>query len=407
VLSGIPGDDDVDDHPVSLVVSDGKVLATQNFTISVANVNDPPVITGQHPVSTDEDTPFNLGLDDLFVDDPDDPPSSLQLLIEGGSKYSFQGTTITPAADYFGSIKVNARISDGKSTSEVYQVTVTVRAVNDPPIIHGQKNTLEVKHQTSLTISVSDLYFTDVDNNLNDLSVIILPDPHEIFQVEGNQITPVKDTVGPVELPVVLDDGQDISGEYHLVINILPLYNPPLFTSTPPMLAIVNKPYFYVANVTDPDEGDTLSISASMLPGWLQFNPDLKLLGGNPSVIDTGTVWVGLELTDGRHVVEQLYQLEVRLYNGNEASHQLHEGILISSLYPVPADESLFLVPARELEYLIQVMDLSGRIITSRVAGARLGSPLHLDLSGYSPGIYTLRVYAGKDTESRKFNIRH
>gem|GEM_PF-3345403 len=45
VLSGTPTNDDVGTHDVNLTVSDGNLTATQNFTITVANVNDAPTIS--------------------------------------------------------------------------------------------------------------------------------------------------------------------------------------------------------------------------------------------------------------------------------------------------------------------------------------------------------------------------
>ena len=49
VLVGIPTNADVGDADVSIGVSDGIDTMYQEFTITVANVNDPPVITGQRP----------------------------------------------------------------------------------------------------------------------------------------------------------------------------------------------------------------------------------------------------------------------------------------------------------------------------------------------------------------------
>ena len=126
VLGGIPENDDVGVHSVHLRVSDGTVNVDQEFTITVENVNDPPVITGQHAVSTPPDTPVELTVYDLIVDDPDNQTSELTLTVLTGAQYTFEGTTITPNPGVLGNIFVNVKVSDGLVSSEVYQLTVYV-----------------------------------------------------------------------------------------------------------------------------------------------------------------------------------------------------------------------------------------------------------------------------------------
>jgi len=91
LLAGTPGDGDLGDNAVSIIVSDGKVIETQNFTIHVDNINDIPQITGQRGIETDEDTPYTLLKEDFTIVDDDNPLSELDLILHSGDNYNFEG----------------------------------------------------------------------------------------------------------------------------------------------------------------------------------------------------------------------------------------------------------------------------------------------------------------------------
>ena len=74
---------------------------------------DVPVITGQNPVSMDEDASRAITLADLIVDDPDTPLDQIIVSVLPGTNYNITGNTITPIANFFGTLSVNVRINDG------------------------------------------------------------------------------------------------------------------------------------------------------------------------------------------------------------------------------------------------------------------------------------------------------
>ncbi len=410
LLTGIPGDGDIGDNPVSLIVSDGKEITTQNFTISVGNVNDIPGITGQSGIETDEDIQYTLKKEDFTIVDDDTPLSELELIVSGGENYSIDGLTVTPDPEFYGTLNINIKVTDHLDTSDNFEAHVIVNSVNDPPEITGQKSNLVAKQLITLQISVEDLYYEDLDNNLNQLSVVILPDPNALFIVNGSNLTVLEDTTGPIEVIVQLYDGQDYSNEFTLEVNVLAAFNAPQFTTTPPQEATTGKAYFYLVDAMDPDEEDDLTYSASTLPDWLNFNEDMKLLGGNPTVDDTGTVWVGIEVTDGMFVVEQLYQLEVRLYTSSEYTTSINSGQaasgLIKTIYPVPASGLIYVVLANEGEVDIQILTATGSVIKQMHEYAHPRSDIDISLEGLKPGIYFIRVINGESIDSRKFIIR-
>ena len=101
---------------------------TYTATISVAAVNDAPVITGQQPLFTDENSPLTILLSKLTVTDPDNSyPEGFTLTVADGLNYTKAGNTITPALNFSGDLTVPVTVSDGTNDSNTFDVLVKVR----------------------------------------------------------------------------------------------------------------------------------------------------------------------------------------------------------------------------------------------------------------------------------------
>ncbi len=99
----------------------------QTFTITVTALNDPPVITGQAAISTAFNTARSIALADLLVTDPDNSyPTGFTLTVMNGTNYTRVGNTITPAANFFGTLSVPAKVNDGAADSTTFNLAVTV-----------------------------------------------------------------------------------------------------------------------------------------------------------------------------------------------------------------------------------------------------------------------------------------
>jgi gliding motility-associated-like protein len=94
-------------------------------------VNDAPVITGQVALSTPQNTPITLNLDDLVVSDIDsDFPNGFSLNVLPGENYSISQNTITPATDYTGLLTVPMVVNDGEENSPEVEIEITVEAIS-------------------------------------------------------------------------------------------------------------------------------------------------------------------------------------------------------------------------------------------------------------------------------------
>jgi hypothetical protein len=104
----------------------------------VLNVNDPPVILGTSKIlSTPEETPLELSLNDILVEDVDNVyPDDFTLDLHSGSNYTVMDYSIVPNTSFTGILDVNISVEDGldSATAQIH-VYVGISAVKE----HQQK----------------------------------------------------------------------------------------------------------------------------------------------------------------------------------------------------------------------------------------------------------------------------
>ncbi|MCW3789901.1 VCBS domain-containing protein, partial [Plebeiibacterium sediminum] len=112
-------------------------------------------------LSTSEDTPLTITIDDVtYTDDNYEGSATYSLIIQDGTNYTHEGNTITPIANFNGTLSVVAVVSDGLLSSAPSTITVTVSSVNDAPVITGTSS-LSTSEDTPLTITIDDVTYTD------------------------------------------------------------------------------------------------------------------------------------------------------------------------------------------------------------------------------------------------------
>jgi len=183
LLSGVPTNDDIGDHPVVLRVNDGSVDVDQVFTIVVVNTNNPPALNPiENPQAVDED-----GDNISVIITPTDPDEGATLVaslttdntslfssfvVYPDTAYSGVERTITmdPADNQFGTAQVTVYINDGTFVvSEEF--TVSVVSVNDAPVITSEPGT-DVYEDSPYSYTLT---AADVDGDNLSYSAIIIP----------------------------------------------------------------------------------------------------------------------------------------------------------------------------------------------------------------------------------------
>ena len=138
VLVGVPENADVGNSDVKIGVTDGIDTTYQEFTITVANVNNPPVITGQNTVNGVKNSYVVITTDDLVISDPDNVPADMTVIVLNGTNYTVNGDTVFFAQDFLGTVIVSVKVNDGQDDSNVFQLSINVQPGVGVPSLTGQ-----------------------------------------------------------------------------------------------------------------------------------------------------------------------------------------------------------------------------------------------------------------------------
>lgn len=130
---------------VKVTDSNGASGST-DFVVTVNPINDQPTITLPPDLALDEDTVS--GNIPVRVDDPETPPSDLILTAESSnpglispSEIVFVGSgtdrsiRFTPRPNQNGTANITVSVTDGNGTDNNAKIRLTVKEVNDPPLI--------------------------------------------------------------------------------------------------------------------------------------------------------------------------------------------------------------------------------------------------------------------------------
>ena len=307
-LSGTPLEVHLGDHNVTLVVSDGNLSASQSFTITVDDVNDPPVITqGVELNATVMEDNASTWTATLAATDVDDDDATLVWTLDSnatngvatvlGTGPSPTTFTYVPNLDYNGSDSFVVRVSDWNS-SDLITVNVNVLWVDDPPVITqgtDVNGTVAERREANATVAwlvQPDLNATDVDHNASFLTWSLLTPPaNGVAEVNGTGAAPATFTYSPN----VLFDGTDsfvvqvsdgnLTDTATVTVIVPGVNDPPVIAQGSSVAASMDEGGYPtpwqapVLTATDP-EGDLLT--------WSAYYVNVSDANGTASVSGTG-----------------------------------------------------------------------------------------------------------------------
>lgn len=244
LINGTPLQAHVGTTTVIVTVSDGELTASDEFIITVQNVNDAPIVANTPSVDMQEDqAAVTVDLNTVFTDEDGDA-LTFSLTVLGkreliGVEKTIVSTnitgntlTITPIANANGNTSVSVTASDG--TEQVsYVIPVSIAAVNDAPAVIDQPTMTLQEDQASATLDVSQI-FEDVDG---DALTYTLGDVNTtIFSVSLTEstlnVTPEPDMNGSYNLLIRASDGTVVT-DYALAVEVTSVNDLPTVISQP------------------------------------------------------------------------------------------------------------------------------------------------------------------------------
>jgi VCBS repeat-containing protein len=298
----------VESGAVTLVVSDGFLSATQQFTVVVTATNDAPEITQGEAITlnADEDGETSTTLTATDADGDDltwsvsIEPSNGIATVEGGA------VSYTPAANFNGEDSFEVRVAD-ESAADTITVTVVVAAANDAPVI----TSVAVTAATEDELYRYQVTASDVDNDALTFTLTSAPEGMTMSAAGLIEWTPANGVSSGAVTVSVSDDVDTVTQSFEVTVRAT--NDAPVFVSSPVTTAREDETYTYDVNATDAD-GNELSYSLLSAPEGMTIDPASGVITWTPleGVTDASVV---VQVTDGIAPVTQGYSIDVEAVN--------------------------------------------------------------------------------------------
>jgi hypothetical protein len=309
-LSGTPDNNHVGTWIVNVSVSDGNNgIDFSNFTLTVVNTNDAPIITTSNVNIANED---ELYIIDYEATDEDQDPLSWSLDTNASWLYiAYEPGVLsgTPQNSDVGSWTVNVSVSDGKGGTDFSNFTLTVLNTNDAP----QITTSNVN-----SANVDELYSVDYEATDDDLSDTLSWDLDTnaswlYIDISSGILSGIPDEsdVGSYWVNVSVSDDNGGSGFTEFTLTVLNPNNAPIIITDDIDSVLEGELYSVDYDATDDDQ-DILSWTLNTNASWLGIDSSSGVLSGTPDGNDVGSYSVKVTVSDGKGGSDETeYTLEV------------------------------------------------------------------------------------------------
>ncbi|NML19172.1 cadherin-like domain-containing protein, partial [Azohydromonas caseinilytica] len=204
---------------LSYLVSDGQATTAATLNLTLAGVEDAPVLGGEPAVlaAAADNRAYTVSLAQLlqgFADGDGDALWVTGLTVDHGTaQQNADGSwTITLEAGYLGALTLSYGVTDGQATTAATLLTQVVPG-NDAPVLSGEPATLQPgSEDASYTVTLAQLLqgFTDVDSTELSVASLTLEHGTAVQNADGSwTITPEPDYHGTLVLSYVVSDGVD------------------------------------------------------------------------------------------------------------------------------------------------------------------------------------------------------
>ncbi|MDH3969354.1 MAG: cadherin-like domain-containing protein, partial [Rhodospirillales bacterium] len=206
-------------------------------TITVNAINDPPVAVNDS-YTTDEDVPLNVPATGVLANDTDVDGDALTAVLvpasgpdNGSLTLNSDGSfTYTPNANFNGDDSFRYVANDGQANSNEATVTITVNAVNDPPV--AVDDSYVTDEDVPLTVTAPGVLANDTDADGDTLTAALVTDVSNgtlALAADGSfSYTPDANFNGDDTFTYVANDGQADSNVATVTITVNAVNDPPV-----------------------------------------------------------------------------------------------------------------------------------------------------------------------------------
>jgi len=377
---------------LQFTVSDGHTSVVQTLAVSVAAVNDAPVVSPRSFSMNEDGAPIVITNAQLIAGSSDVDSATLtatNVALAAGSQGSLvnnnNGTwTFTPAANFNGNLTLNYNVSDGLA-SKANTATISVATVNDAPVVGAIANFNTVE-DTGILISKAALLAntTDIDSSNLTISAISVPAAQGTILANSNgswTFAPAANFNGTATISYTVSDGTATTSSTANVIvaavNDLPVVNAPNAFSMNEDGTLSITQASLLAGATDAD-GNALTVTSVSVPaaeGTISGNS-----GGpwifTPAANFNGAATLTFTTSDGTGSVVQNATVNVAAVNDAPI-------VVMPTSYAMNEDTTLSITQASLLDH---AYDIDGNALTVTSVSVAAGQGT---ISGNSGGPWT------------------
>jgi gliding motility-associated-like protein len=243
---------------VTVVVSDGELSVSKNFTIVVNPVNDPPTINPVGPVpAIDEDAPEQTIVLSGITPGPNEDYQTVTVVATSGNTSIIPHPTVlynsgtntwsisyAPLPDQFGSVLITITVTDNDTNQQSTSISFTqvVNPLNDPPTLNPIDN-ISINEDAGLQTVVFGGISDDgsIPQNLtvtaSSSNTAIIPNPTVNYTSPNPSgslnFQPTPNRFGIVTITVRVTDKESLFTEQSFQVSIANINDPPTLNDIP------------------------------------------------------------------------------------------------------------------------------------------------------------------------------
>jgi hypothetical protein len=299
ILSGIPKNEDVGWYHVNITVDDGHGGKDwSNFTLTVVNTNDIPIILTTDNKSVLEDSPYHVQYTALDVDVGDQLRWNFSTSGARWLSMDLKTGIVSgiPENQDVGDCWVNVSVRDKALARSYHNFTLKVINTNDAPVIMTKDNTTALEDELySIQYEIIDVDKYDVDLVNFSTNAKWLTWNEFDFRLKG---IPKNEDVGAYWVNITVRDMANATDMHNFTLTVVNTNDPPWINSTPNNTAVAQLQYKYQVLGFDVDRMDVLTYSLVNPPIGMTIDAKTGLLRWTPTKEQKGNYFIIVKVTD-------------------------------------------------------------------------------------------------------------